>query len=47
MRTNSVGQYVQAEAAQELDCVEGHNALLAAVGIIPPSKGDLLSVKGG
>jgi len=37
---------VQEEAAQELDRVEGHDARLAAVSIIPPSEADRLSVEG-
>jgi len=42
----SAGQNVQEEAAQELDGVEGHDALLAAVSIIPPAKTRTLSVEG-
>ena len=30
------GQHVEEESAQELHCVEGHDALLAAVSIIAP-----------
>jgi hypothetical protein len=37
---------MEEEAAQELDCVEGHDALLVVVGIIPPSEGDLVAVEG-
>ena len=43
----SAGQNVQEEAAQELDGVEGHDALLAAVGIIAPAEADVLAVEGG
>ena len=40
-------QHMQEEAAQEVHCVEGHDALLAAVGIIAPSEADALTVEGG
>ena len=36
---------MQEEAAQELDGIEGHEALLVAVCIIAPWEGDLLSVQ--
>ena len=42
----ALGQDVEEEAVQELHCIEGHDALLAAVGVIPPEEGDLLSVEG-
>ena len=42
----SPGQHVEEEAAQELHCVEGHDALLAAVSIIPPAEAHPLSVEG-
>jgi hypothetical protein len=38
---------VKKEAAQEVHGVEGHDSLLAAVGIIPPAEGDALPVEGG
>src|SRR5271169_938884 len=38
---------MQEEAAQEVHCVEGHDALLAAVGIIAPAEADALAVEGG
>jgi nicotinamidase-related amidase len=37
---------VQEEAGQELLGVEGHDALPAAVGIIPPAEADALSIEG-
>src|SRR5450631_1536973 len=40
-------QHVEKEAAQEVHCVEGHDALLAAVGIIAPSEADAIPVEGG
>ena len=40
------GQHVEEEAAQELAGVERHDALLAAVGIIPPAEVDALAVEG-
>src|SRR5450759_1102408 len=39
-------QHVQEEAAEEVDGVEGHDPLLAAVGIIPPAEADALAVEG-
>ena len=36
-------QHVQEEAAQEADGVEGHDALLAAEGIIAPAEADALT----
>jgi hypothetical protein len=39
----TLGQNVQEKAAQELYCVQGHDALLAAVGIIAPAEADLLA----
>ena len=38
---------MQEEAAQEVHRVEGHDALLAAVGIIAPAEADALAVEGG
>ena len=40
------GEHVEEEAAQELDCVDGHDALLAAVRIVAPAEADLLAVEG-
>ena len=40
-------QHVQEEAAEEVHGVEGHDALLAAVGIIAPAEADALAVEGG
>jgi hypothetical protein len=40
------GQHMQKEAAQELDGGEGHPPLLLAVGIVLPTEGDVLPVKG-
>ena len=40
-------QYMQEKAAEEVHGVEGHDALLAAVGIIAPEEADALSVEGG
>ena len=40
-------QYMQEETAEEVDGVEGHDALLAAVGIIAPAEADALTVEGG
>ena len=40
-------QDVQEEAAEEVDGIEGHEALLAAVGIIAPEEADALAVEGG
>jgi hypothetical protein len=40
-------QHVQEEAVQEADGVEGHDALLAAMGIIAPAEADALTVEGG
>src|ERR1700751_6091021 len=42
----SLWQHVQKEAAQELHGFESHDALLAAMGIIPPAEADVLSVEG-
>ena len=38
---------MQEEAAQEVHCVEGHDALFAAVGIIAPAEAAALAVEGG
>jgi hypothetical protein len=35
---------MQEEAAEEVDCVEGHDLLFAAVGTIAPEETDALSV---
>src|ERR1035438_929675 len=40
-------QYMQEKAAEEVDRVESHDLLLAAVGIIAPEETDVLSVEGG
>ena len=40
-------QYIQEKAAEEVHGVEGHDALLAAVGIIAPEEADALPVEGG
>ena len=40
-------QYMQEEATEEVHGVQGHDALLAAVGIIAPSEADALTVEGG
>ena len=40
------GQHVEIESAQELDCVQGHDALLAAVSIILTVEGNALPVEG-
>ena len=40
-------QYMQEKAAEEVHGVEGHDALLAAVGIIAPEEADALPVEGG
>jgi hypothetical protein len=37
---------VQEEAAQEFYCVESHDALLVAMGIIAPAEADALAVEG-
>src|ERR1035437_4260110 len=42
----SPGQHMQEEAAQELHCGEGHDALLVSVRIIPPAEAYPLSVEG-
>jgi hypothetical protein len=34
-------------AAEEVDGIEGHDALLAAVGIIAPAEADALAIEGG
>jgi len=39
------GQHMQEEAAQELAGAEFHLTVLAAVGIVFPAKGDVLSIK--
>jgi len=39
------GQHMQKKAAQELGGCHGHRALLAAVGIVLPTKRDTLSIK--
>jgi len=41
------GQYMQKKAAEEVHGVEGHDLLLAAVGIVAPEKTDALPVEGG
>ena len=41
------GQNVEEETAQELHSVEGHDTLLAAVGIIAPAEADVVAVEGG
>ena len=41
------GQNMEEEAAQELLGIEGHDALLVAVGMIPPKETDALTVEGG
>ena len=43
----SLGQHMQEESAEEVHCVEGHDALLAAVGIIAPAEADAISVECG
>lgn len=40
-------QYMQEEAAEKVHRVEGHDALLAMVGIIAPEEADALPVEGG
>ena len=42
----AAGQDVQQEAAQELICGNGHDLLLAAVGIISPAEGDAIVLEG-
>lgn len=39
------GQYMLAEAAQELACGERHDSLLVAVGVVLPSEADALTVE--
>src|ERR1035437_2046760 len=39
-------QHVQEDAAEEVDGVEGHDTLLATVGIISPAEADALAVEG-
>lgn len=39
------GQHVEEEAAQELLCVEGHDALPAAMSMVLPAEGDALTVE--
>ena len=41
------GQYMQEKAAEEVHGIKGHDALLAAVGIIAPEEADALAVEGG
>jgi len=41
-----LGQDVDEEAAQELMGGNGHNLLLAAVGIVSPAEGDAIALKG-
>ena len=41
----SIWQHVKKEAAEEVDGVEGHDPLLAAVGIISPAEADALTVE--
>jgi len=43
----ALGQYMQEKAAEEVHGVEGHDALLAAVGIIAPEETDTLPVEAG
>jgi len=40
-------EHVEKEAAQEVHCVQSHDALPAAVGIIAPAEADTLAVEGG
>lgn len=40
-------QHMQEEAAEEVHGIKGHDALLAAVGIIAPAEADALTVEGG
>ena len=40
------GQHVEEESAQELHCVQGHDALLAAVSIILVAEGNAFLVEG-
>lgn len=40
------GQHVEEESAQELHCIQGYDALLAAVSIIFIAEGNALSVEG-
>src|SRR5579864_1653344 len=47
MRTKPLWQHMQEEAAEEVHSVEGHDALLAAVGIIAPEEADALPVECG
>ena len=42
----TAGQNVQQEAAQELMCGNGHELLLAAVGMVSPAEGDAIALKG-
>ena len=39
------GQHVEEEAAQELGCVESHDALLSSVGIVLVAEGDVFTVE--
>jgi len=38
-------KHVEEEAAQELSCRELHGALLAAMGVVLPSEGDMLLIE--
>jgi hypothetical protein len=42
----AAGQHVKQETAQELICGNGHDLLLAAVGIVSPAEGDAIIFKG-
>lgn len=41
------GQHMEEETAEELHRIEGHQALLAPVGIIAPAEADALAIEGG
>ena len=47
MRTKPLGSTCRKKRQQEVYGVEGHDALLAAVGIIAPEEADALAVEGG
>ena len=47
MRTKPFGSTCRKKRQQEVHGVEGHDALLAAVGIIAPAEADALAVEGG
>ena len=40
------GQHVKKKSAQELICGNGHNLVLAAVGIVSPAEGDAIVLEG-